>query len=83
MFSSASGAGVAAAAGEVAKDTKHLDMVEKAGDDFIPLVVELFKIWTPFAPSILYSIAATCSGISHKVTRRNPLQQLLVYIKSV
>ena len=37
---------------------------------------------TPFALSILYSIAAdcttTCSGISHKVARRNLLQQLSV-----
>jgi len=28
---------VTAAAGEVAKDAKHLDMVEKAGGNFIPL----------------------------------------------
>jgi len=29
-------AGVAAAAGEVAKDVKHLAAVEKVGSDFIP-----------------------------------------------
>ena len=44
LSSSASGAGVAAAAGEVAKDAKHLDMVEIAGGNFIPLVVECFGV---------------------------------------
>jgi len=81
ISSSASCAGVAAAAGEVAKDTKHLAMVEKAGGDFIPLVVESFGVWTLFALSILHSIAdrtTTCSGISCKMARRNLLQQLSV-----
>ena len=40
---------VAAAAGEVAKDEKHLAAVEKVGSDFIPLVVKTFGVWTPFA----------------------------------
>ena len=31
---------MAAAAGEVAKDAKHLAAVENVGGDFIPLVVE-------------------------------------------
>ena len=78
---SASFAGVVAAAGEVAKDAKHLATVEKAGGDFIPLVVESFGIWTPFALSVLNSIAdrtTTHSGISPKVARRNLLQQLFV-----
>ena len=35
----------------------HLAIVEKAGGDFIPLVVEGFGIWTPFALSVLHSIA--------------------------
>jgi len=63
-------AGVATAAGEVAKDEKHLAMVEKAGGDFIPLVVECFGVQTLFALSVLHSIAdrmTTCSGISRKV----------------
>jgi len=48
-ISSTSCAGVAAAAGELAKDEKHLAAVEKAGADYIPLVVETFGVWTPFA----------------------------------
>ena len=46
ISSCASCAGVAAAAGEVAKDKKHLAAVEKVGSDFIPLVVETFGVWT-------------------------------------
>ena len=56
ISSSASCAGVAAAAGEMDKDAKHLAMVEKAGGDFIPLV-EFFGIWTPFALSTHCCIA--------------------------
>jgi len=33
----------------VAEDEKHLAAVEKVGADFIPLVVECFGVWTPFA----------------------------------
>ena len=74
---------MAAAAGEVAKDVKHLAIVEKAGGDFIPLVVESFWVWTPFALSVLNSIAdrtTTCSGISPKVARRNLLQQHCLFM---
>ena len=81
ISSSASCTGVAAAAGEVAKDAKHLAIEEKEGGDFIPLVVESFGIWTPFALLVLNSIAdhtTTHSGISPKVARRNLLQQLSV-----
>ena len=40
---------MAAVAGEVAKDGKHLAAVEtKVGSDFVPLVVESFGVWTPF-----------------------------------
>ena len=42
ISSSASCAGVAAAAGMMNKDVKHLAIVEKAGGSFIPLVVECF-----------------------------------------
>ena len=38
-----------AAVGELAKDEKHLAAVVKVGADFIPLVVETFGVWTPFA----------------------------------
>ena len=37
--SSASCAGVAAVAGEVTKDKKHLAAMEKVGSDFIPMVL--------------------------------------------
>ena len=70
---------MAAAAGEVAKDAKHLAMVEKVGGDVIPLCVECFGVWTPFALSTLNSIAdrtTTCSGITRKLARKNLLQQL-------
>jgi len=36
-------AGIATAAGELAKDLRHQDAVEEAGCDFIPLVVETFS----------------------------------------
>ena len=57
ISSSASCAGVAAAAaaGEIAKDEKHLEAVEKVGSDFIPLVVESFGVWTSFALKTLYT----------------------------
>jgi len=42
-------AGVAAVAGELAKDLRHQDAVEEAGCDFFPLVVETFGVWSPFA----------------------------------
>jgi len=54
ISSSTSCAGVAATAGEVARDVKHLAMVEKAGGDFILLGVESFGVWAPFALSILH-----------------------------
>ena len=57
LLSSTSCAGVTAAAGELAKDEKYLAAVEKAGADFIPLVVETFGVWTPFALRTLYIIA--------------------------
>ena len=81
VSSSSSCAGVAAAAGELAKDLRHRDVVEEAGCDFIPLVVETFGIWSPFALQTLHLIAdrtTARSGASTKVARRNLLQQLSV-----
>jgi len=49
ISSSSACAGVAAAAGVLAKDEKHLAAVEKVGADFIPLVVETFGVQTPYA----------------------------------
>ena len=40
ISSSASCAGVAVVAGEVAKDERHLAALEKVGSNFIPLVVK-------------------------------------------
>ena len=75
----------AAAAGEVAKDKKHLAAVEKVGSDFIPLVVETFGVWTPFALKTLQNIADRTtprSGVPWKVARKNLLQQLSVQLWS-
>ena len=85
ISSCASCAGVAAAAGEVAKDKKHLAAVEKVGSDFIPLVVETFGVWTPFALKTLQNIADRTtprSGVPRKVARKNLLQQLSVQLWS-
>jgi len=50
-------AAAAAAAGEVAKDTQYQDIVSADGGDFIPLMCDTFGVWTPYALSILNSIA--------------------------
>ena len=68
-------------AGEVAKNVKHLAMVEKVEGDFILLCVECFGVWSPFALSTFNSIAdrmTTRSGITQKLARKNILQQLSV-----
>jgi len=49
ISSSSTCAGVAATAGELAKDQRHQDIVEEEGCDFIPLIVETFGIWSRFA----------------------------------
>jgi len=83
ISSSASCAGVAAVAGEVSKDEKHLATVEKFESDFIPLVVESFGVWTPFALKMLHLIADCTtpqSGLPHKLAWKNLLQQLSVQL---
>jgi len=83
ISSSASCAGVAAVAGEVAKDEKHLVAVEKVRSDFIPLVVETFGVWTPFGLKMLHVVAdhsTPRSGIPRKLARKNLLQQLSVQL---
>ena len=65
----------------MAKDEKHLAAVEKVGTDFIPLVVECFGVWTPFALIMLKTIADRTtpqSGVTPKLARKNLLQQLSV-----
>ena len=81
--SSASCAGVAAVAGKVSKDEKHLAAMEKVGSDFIPLVVETFGVCTPFALKTLFVIAdrtTTRSSVLCKLARKNLLQQLSVQL---
>ena len=65
---------MAAAAGKLAKDEKHLAAVEKVGADFIPLVVETFGVWMPFALCNLHIIADRTtlrSDVPSKFFRRN------------
>ena len=74
-------AGVASAAGELAKDQGHQDAVEEAGCDFVPLVVETFGVWSPFALQTLRTIAERTtarSGASTKQAHKHMLQQLSV-----
>ena len=49
--------GFAALRGEMEKDAKHKALVEAAGGEFLPLVVDNFGIWTPSSVEILRSIA--------------------------
>jgi len=65
---------VAAVAGEVAKDLKPQDVVEEAGCNFVPLVVETFGVWSPFTLKVLRKIADRTSarnGVSTKQARKN------------
>ena len=39
------------------KDAQHKMLVEAAGGEFLPLVVDNFGIWTPSSVEILCSIA--------------------------
>ena len=39
------------------KDARHKTLVEAAGGEFLPLVVDNFGIWTPSSVEILCSIA--------------------------
>ena len=66
---SSSCAGVAAAAGELAKDQRHQDAVEEAGCDFVPLVVETFGVWSPFVLQTLRTIAECTTARSGASTK--------------
>ena len=55
--------------------------MEKVGSDFIPLVVESFGVWTPFALKIMHLIADCTtprSGVPRKLA--NLLQELSVQL---
>ena len=55
-------AGVAAFAGELAKDQRHQDTVEEAGCDFILLVVETFGVWSSYALKLINTMARSGSS---------------------
>ena len=85
IFSASSQAGVAAAVGEIAKDNQYQDNqyqdIVNDNGDFIPLVCETFGVWSPYALSILESIAdrtTVRNGLPRKFARRQLLQQLSV-----
>ena len=72
---------IAAAVGELAKEIRHQDAVEETGCDFIPLMVETFGVWSPFALRTLHKIAdhtTARSEASPNLARKHLLQQLSV-----
>ena len=76
IFSASICTGVAAAAGELAKEQKHQDAGEEIGCDW---VVETFGVWLPFALHMLQTIAdctTACSGTSTKLVTSHFIQQL-------
>ena len=73
--------GAAAAAGEEEKDLIHNSRVVNSGDEFYPLVVEIFGHWTPSSLKCLRIIAAktiTYSSVAFSQAISILLQQLSV-----
>ena len=73
--------GWAGLCGEIEKENIHANSVEQSGGAFIPLVVETFGLWTPFARQQLRKIASGTtinSGLSVTKATNNLLQQLSV-----
>ena len=73
--------GWAGAEAELRKDAKHRAKVEEAGGVFVPLVVEAFGRWTPFAAGVLKKIAkrgTAFSGVAPTQATNNLKQQLSV-----
>ena len=59
--------------GEMQNDEKHRQLVEENEGVFIPLVVERYGLWTPFAKKTLKSIALRTtvrSGLKEKMATR-------------
>lgn len=78
-------AGAAASEGESTKDEKYEALVERAGATFVPLVVETFGVWTPFAKRILKSIAARSiikNGLPQSIAYKNLIEQLSIKLYS-
>ena len=70
--------GVAAEAGEAAKDLHHAAAVEQAGGVFLPLAVESFGVWTPHSLETLKKIATRFfSPFPWKHSMYNDLSQTL------
>jgi len=61
---------VPAAVGELAMDRRHQDSVEDTGCDFIPLVVETFGVWSPFALCML-QVIANCTTANVDLEEKN------------
>ena len=60
-------------------DVSVCNTIQPVGSDFVPLVVECFGVWTPFALKMLKVIAdhtTSRSGVPSKLARKNLLQQL-------
>ena len=67
------------------KDEKHRQLVEENGGVFIPLVVESYGLWTPFAKKTLKSVALRTtvrSGLEVKMATRNLFEQLSIKLWS-
>lgn len=76
-------AGVAALEAEMRKDTKYEDHVRSQGGRFIPLVVESLGLWSPFATSMLHSIAERTTlknGLRSATAFANFIKQLSVVL---
>ena len=85
ISSASSNAGAAAASGESSKDAKYNASVSAAGGVFIPLAVETFGLWTPFAVKTLKSIASRSTlhnGLTAKDAFKNLIQQLSIKLWS-
>lgn len=73
--------GHAANRAEEGKDRKYRDRVEAAGGSFLPLAVETFGRWTPFARRTLKEIAsraAVFSRADRTTATHNLVQQLCI-----
>ena len=80
---SASSPGFAALKGKMAKDARHRDLVEAAGDVFYPLVVDNFGVWTPSSIEVLRSIARSSTvrnGLSVAIAFYHLVERLSVQL---
>ena len=64
------------------KDEKHKQLVEENGGFFIPLVVESYWLWTPFALKSIALRTTVRSGLEVKMATRNLFEQLSIKLWS-